>query len=67
MCIVTNDFSGFTQYLLFIQSNESGLFQTGYFTTDVYNVLHNILVFLTNIPNQQIKENIKTLWIQTLL
>ena len=31
MCIVINCFIGFTQYLLFIQSIESGLFETGYF------------------------------------
>ena len=31
MCIVINCFIGFTQYLLFIQSSESGLFETGYF------------------------------------
>ena len=39
MCVVINDFSGFMQYLLFIPTSESGLFQTGYFATDVYSVL----------------------------
>ena len=38
---------GFMQYLLFIQTSESGLFQSGYFTTDVYNVLQISFVFLT--------------------
>ena len=50
MCVVINDFSGFTQYLLFIQSSESGLFQTSYFITEVYSALQNILVFLTDVP-----------------
>ena len=38
---------GFTQYFLFIQSCERGLFQTCDFTTNVYNALQIILVFLT--------------------
>ena len=41
-------FIGFTQYLLFIQSSESELLKTGYFTTD--NALQIILVFLTDVP-----------------
>ena len=28
----------------------SGLFQTGYFTTDVYNALQIVLVFLNDVP-----------------
>ena len=47
MCIAIYYFIGFTQYLLFIQSIESGLFQTGTFTTNVYNVLQIILVLYT--------------------
>ena len=42
MCVVINEFSGF---MLFIQSNESGLFQNSYFTTDIYSALQ-ILVWL---------------------
>ena len=49
MCIVINYFIGFTQYLLFIQSSERGLFETC-FTTNVYNALQLILVFLTDVP-----------------
>ena len=40
---------GFTQYLPFIQSSETGLFETGYFTTNIYNALQIILVFLTDV------------------
>ncbi len=50
MCIVINGFSDFTQFLLFIQSSETGLFETGYFTTGVYNALQIILVFLADVP-----------------
>ena len=50
MCIVINDFIGFTQYLLLIQSSESGLFETGYYTTNVSNELQVIIVFLTDVP-----------------
>ena len=38
------------QYLLVIQSVESGLFETCYFSTNVYKALQIILVFLTNVP-----------------
>ena len=55
MYVVINELIGFTQYMLFIQSNESGLFESGlfensYFTTDVYNALQIILVFLIDVP-----------------
>ena len=50
MFIIITYFSGFTQYLLFMKSSETGLFQTGYITTDVYNALIIILVFLTDVP-----------------
>ena len=50
MCIVINDFVGFTQYLLFIQSSDRGLFEAGYFATNVYNALQLILVCLTDVP-----------------
>ena len=38
--------------MLFIQSGfcESGLFQTGYFTTDVYNALLIIPAFMIDVP-----------------
>jgi len=55
MCIVINDCSGFTQYLLFIQSSETGWFKTGYFTGGVYNALQSILVFLTDVPKPTYK------------
>ena len=42
-----NYFIGFTQYLLFIQSIESGFFETCYSTTNVYNALQIILVLYT--------------------
>ena len=45
VCIVINDFVGFTQYLLFLQSSDRGLFEAGYFATNVYNALELILVF----------------------
>ena len=38
MCIVINYFISFTQYLLFIQSDQRGLFETSYFATNVYNL-----------------------------
>ena len=40
----------FTQFLLFIQSSETGLFTTCYFTTGVCNALQIILVFLADVP-----------------
>ena len=49
MCIVIDYFIGFSQYLLFIQSSEIGLFETGYFITNVYNAMQLILVFLTDV------------------
>ena len=61
---VINTFIGFTPYLLFIQSIESGLFETDYFTTNAYIALHVILVFLTDVPDPTYKENVKPLWIQ---
>ena len=45
MYIVINDFTGFTQYLLFVQNSESGLFET-----NVCNALQIILVFLSDVP-----------------
>ena len=45
MCIVVNNLFGFTQYLLFIQSSERGLFEAGYFATNVYNALQLFLVY----------------------
>ena len=45
MCVAINYFIGFTQYQLFIQSSERGLFETSYFTTNIYNALQLILVF----------------------
>ena len=48
MCVLS--FSSFTEYLLFIQSSERGLFEAGYFATNVYNALQFILVFLTDVP-----------------
>ena len=56
--------SGFSEYLLFIQNNETELCQTGHFTTDAYNALQCIHVFLKK--SQQIREKVKTLWIQVL-
>ena len=56
--VYSHDISGFTQYLHFMQNSESGLFKTGYSTADA---LQNILVFLTDSPNEQIQENVKTL------
>ena len=50
MCIVINYFISFTVYLLFVQSSERGLFEAGYFATNVYNALQLILVFLTDVP-----------------
>jgi len=50
MSIVNYNFSSFLQCLLFLQSSESGLFQNCHFTTDVYNALQIILVFLTDVP-----------------
>ena len=50
MCIVIDDFSGLMQRLLSIQSSENGFFKTGYFTTDVYNSLKIVLIFLTDVP-----------------
>ena len=47
MCIVSNNFIGF---MLFIQSNERGLFETDYFPANVYNALQPIHVFLTDVP-----------------
>jgi len=38
------------QFLLVILSSESGFFHTDYLTTDVYNALQVILVFLTEGP-----------------
>jgi len=45
MSIIIYYLSGFSQYLLFVV-----LFQTGYFTIDVYNELQIVLAFLTDIP-----------------
>ena len=45
MCIVINDFSGFTQYMLFIQGNESGLFGKNNLGWVVISIL-NLSVFL---------------------
>ena len=50
MHIVINNLGGFLEYLLFTWRSESGLFQTDHITTDDYNLLHIILVFLTDIP-----------------
>ena len=50
VCIMINYVSGFTQYQHFLQSSERGLFETGYFTTNVYNALQIILVFLNDVP-----------------
>ena len=50
MCIVINHSIGFSQYLLFIQSSERGLFETCYFTTNIYKALQHILAFLTDVP-----------------
>ena len=66
MGIVSIYFIGFTQYLLFIQSSERGLFEAGYVPTDVYNALQLMLVFLTDVTKPAQKENGKTLWIQDL-
>ena len=39
MCAVINYFIGFTEYLLFVQSSDRGLFEAGYFATNIYNAL----------------------------
>ena len=63
MCIVIIYFISFKQYLLFMQNSERGLFEAGYFPTNIYNALQLILVFLTDVPKPAQKENIKTPWI----
>ena len=46
MCAVINNFIGFMEYLLFVQSSDRGLFEAGYFATNIYDALQFILVFL---------------------
>ena len=55
MCAVINDFIGSTEYLLFVQSSDRGLFEAGYFATNIYNALQFILVFLANVPKPTYK------------
>ena len=50
MRFVSQNESGFPQYLLFMLNSESGLFRTSNFAADVYNSLQNILVFLSDVP-----------------
>ena len=58
MYIDINDFIGFTPYLLFIQNSESRKFETGYFSTYVYNALQVIRVFLTDVPKPTYKRKV---------
>ena len=49
--------------MLFIQTSERGLFETGYFATNIYNALQFILVFLTDVPKPTYKRKCqKTLY-----
>ena len=42
-------------YLFFVQSSDRGLFEAGYFATNIYNALQFILVFLANVPKPTYK------------
>ena len=58
MCVVISNSSGFS---LYIESSNSGLFNTGHFSTDVDNELHAILIFLTDVPkptDKRLKQNL---------
>ena len=55
MCVLSlvNCFSGFTEYLVFVQNSDRGLFEADYFATNIYNALQCILVFLTGVPRRR--------------
>ena len=55
ICVLSLIIISFTQYLLFVQSSEIGLYETGYVATNVYNALQLILVFLTHVPKPTYK------------
>ena len=59
MCVVINYFISFTQYLLFIQSSDRGLFEAGYFGTNIYNAVQLDLV---NVKKEMFSEAVKTLF-----
>ena len=44
--------SDLRRYLLLIHTSWRGFFQTGYFTTDIYNALQISLFFLTDVLNK---------------
>ena len=70
MNIVIYNLSGFSEYLLFIfrmDSSEYELFKTGNFITDIYNALHTIPVFLTDVSETTyVRKRLRRSWIQDL-